>query len=132
MPHLAHFGYASFNLKHVVAKWSPLLQIWHSPNTVEDDAFRLCTIPLKKLINVLFKTMTYFLIIVFEAPSSCSSLRGSYGVFPSSPNTLSSFVVTPTNFSISINVLTTHSFRIFGLNLAKNLLLYSMFYILPL
>jgi hypothetical protein len=64
MPHLAHFGRASFNLGQVIAKWSPPLQIWHPPNTMEDDASGLCTIPLKKLINVLFKVVTYFSIIV--------------------------------------------------------------------
>lgn len=132
MPHLAHFGCASFNLGHVVAKWSPPLQIWHPPNTVEDDAFGLCTIPLKNLINVLFKAMTYFSIIIFEAPSSCSSLKGSYGVSLSSPNILSSSVAARINFSISTNVLTTHNFQIFGLNLAKNLFFRSMSCILPL
>jgi len=70
--------------------------------------------------------------MVSEASSSCSSFKGSYGVFPSSPNTLSSFVAAPTNFSISINVLTTHNVWILGLNLAKNLHLCSASCILPL
>jgi len=34
---LANFGRGSFNLGQVVAKWSPPLQIWHLPNTVEED-----------------------------------------------------------------------------------------------
>jgi hypothetical protein len=67
-----------------------------------------------------------------KAPSSCFSFKGSYGVFPSSPNILSNYVATPTNSSISINVLTTHNFRISSLNLAKNLLLCLTSYILPL
>jgi hypothetical protein len=81
-----------------VAKWSPPLQIWHPPNTTEeDDASGLCTVPLKKLISVLFNVVTYFSIMVFEAPSSCSPFRGFYGVSPSSPNVLSSSIVAPTN-----------------------------------
>jgi hypothetical protein len=125
---LAHFGHGQ-----VVAKWSPPLQIWHPPNTIEeDDASGLCTIPLKKLINVLFKTVTCFSILVFEAPSSCSSFRGSYGVFPSLPKTHPSSIATPINSSISLNVLTTHNFRILSLNLAKNLFICLTSYIMPL
>jgi hypothetical protein len=73
MPHLAHFGHGSFNFEQVVAKWSPLLQIWHSPNTMEeDDAFKFYTFPLKELISLLFNAMTYFSIMVFEAPDVIS------------------------------------------------------------
>jgi len=126
MPHLAHFDRGSFNLGQVVAKWSPPLQIWHPPNIVEEDgAFGLCIFPMKKLIRVLFKAMTCFSIMVFETFFSCSSFEGSYGVSPSSPNILSSFVVTPINFSIFVKVFTTHNFQISGLNLAINLLLWS-------
>jgi hypothetical protein len=75
---LAHFGRGSFNLGQVVAKWFPPLQIWHPSNIVEeDDAFGLCTIPLKKLISVLFNVVTCFSIMVYEAPSYCSSFKGS-------------------------------------------------------
>jgi hypothetical protein len=64
----------------------------------EDDASRLCTFPLKKLTSVLFNGVTYFSMMVFEALSSHSSFKGSYGVSPSSPNILSNSVATPTNF----------------------------------
>ncbi len=54
------------------------LQIWHPPNTVEeDDASGSCIVPLKKLLNVLFNAVTCFSIMVSEAPSFCSSFRGS-------------------------------------------------------
>jgi hypothetical protein len=43
----------------------------------KDDAFGLWTFPLKKLINVFFNVMTYFSIMVFEAPSSYFSFRSS-------------------------------------------------------
>ncbi len=100
MPHLAHFGHGSFNFEHVVAKWSPPLHIWHPLNTTKKgDASGLCTFPLKKLRNVLFKVVTCFSIMVSEAPSSCSSFRSSYGVSLSSSNTPSSYVVAPTNKS---------------------------------
>jgi hypothetical protein len=103
MPHLAHFGRASFNLGHAVVRWSPPLQIWHPPNMVEkNDASRLGTFPLKKLISVLFKPVTCFSIIVSETPSSCYSFNGSYGVFLSFSNTLFSFATTPTNFSMLV------------------------------
>jgi hypothetical protein len=117
-----------------VAKWSLLLHIWHPPNTMEkDDASRLCTVPLNKLISVLFNAVTCFSIMVSEVPSFCSSFRGSKGVFPSSPNNLSNFVAASTNYSIFITILTTHNFRIYGLNLAKNLFfLLSVLYPAPL
>jgi hypothetical protein len=70
--------------------------------------------------------------MVSKVPSSCSSFRGSKGVFPSSPNNLSNFVAASTNYSISITILTTHNFQIYGLNLAKNLFFYLAFCILPL
>ncbi len=108
---LAHFGLGSFNFGQVVAKWFLLLHIWHPPNTMEeDDASRLCTVPLNKLISVLFNAVACFSIMVFEVPSSCSSFRGSKGVFPSSLNNLSNFVVASINYSISITILTTHKF----------------------
>jgi hypothetical protein len=95
----------------VVAKWSLPLQIWHPPNIMEEDgAFELGTFPLKKLISVLFKAMTYFSIMVFETTSFYSSFRSSYGVSPGSPNIFSSFVATPTNFSIFVKVITMHNF----------------------
>ncbi len=132
MPHLAQFHHGSFNLEHVVAKWSLPLQIWHPPNIVEEyGAFGLCTFLLKQLINVLFKAMTCFSTMVCETPS-CSSFKGSYGVSQSSPNTLSSFVAGLTNSSISIKVFTTHNFQISGLNLTRILLLCSTSRILPL
>jgi hypothetical protein len=85
MPHLAHFGCGSFNLRYGVARCSLPLQIWHPPNMMEeDDASGLGTLPLKNLIKVLFKVVTYFSIIVFEIPSFCSSFNGSYDVFPNS------------------------------------------------
>jgi len=96
MPHLAHFRHGSFNLRHVVAKWSPLLHIWHPPNTEEeDDASGLCTFLLKKLISVLFKAMTCFSIMVFEAPSSYSSLEVHMVFFQAHSN----FVAAPINKS---------------------------------
>jgi hypothetical protein len=108
---LAHFGRGSFNFKQVVVKWFPLLQIWHLLNIVEEDgASGLGTFPLKKLMNVLFKVVTYFSIMVSETPSSCSYFKGSYGVFPSFPNTLSNYVAAPTNSSIFVKVLTMHNF----------------------
>ncbi len=129
---MAHFGRASFNLGQVVAKWSPPLQIWHPPNVMEeDDASGLCTVPLKKLIRVLFSAVTCFSIMVSEDSSFCSSLRGSYEVSPSSPKTLSTSVAAPTNSSMSANVLTTHNFQISGLNLARNLLFCSASCIRP-
>jgi len=132
IPHLAHFSRGSFNLGHTVAIWSPPLQIWHPPNMVgEDDVTGFGTFPFKKLMSVLFKAVTCFSIIVSATPSSCSSFSGSNGVFPSSPSTLSSSVAALTSSSISANVLTTHNFRIFGLNLAKNLLFCSASCIFP-
>ncbi len=122
---MAHFGHASFSLGQVVAIWSPPLQIWHPPNRVEnDDASGFGTAPLKKLMRVLFRTVTCFSMMVWE--DSSSYFRGSYGVSPSSPKTLSIFVAAPTNSSMSANVLTTHNFRISGLNLARNLLFCSV------
>jgi hypothetical protein len=82
-----------------MVKWSPPLQIWHPPIMVEeDDATRLGTLPLKKLISVLFKDITWLSIIVSETPSFYSSFNGSYGVSPSFPNILSSSIATLTNF----------------------------------
>ncbi len=133
MPHLAHFGCGSFNLEHIVVKWFPPLQIWHPPNMVEkDDASGLGTLPLKKLISVLFEAITRFSIIVFETPFSCSSFNGSYGVSPSSSNIFSNFTATLTNSSMLVKVFITHNFQISGLNLAINLCLYSTSCILPL
>ncbi len=133
MPHLAHFGCGSFNLRHAVARWSPPLQIWHPPNVLkEDDASRLGTLPLKKLISVLFKAVIRFSIIVSETPSSCSSFNGSYGVFPSFSNSLSSSAATLTNSSMSVKVLTMHNFQISGLNFTRNLNLCFTSCILPL
>jgi len=76
----------------------------------EDDALGLGTLPLMKLISELFKAITCFSIIVFETPFFYSFFNGSYGVFPSSPNTLSSFDAASTNFSMSIKVHITHNF----------------------
>jgi len=133
MPHLAHFGCGSFNLGHAVVRWFLSLQIWHPPNMLkEDDASRLGTLPLKKLISVLFKVVIRFSIIVFETPSSCSSFNGSYGVFPSFSNIFSSSTATLTNFSMSIKVLTMHNFQISSLNLTRNLNICSTSCILPL
>jgi len=130
--HLAHFGRASFSLGHVVAMWSPPLQSWHPPDIVEeDDAIKFSTLLLKKFTSVLFKVVTCFSIIVSSTPSSCSSFKGSKGVSPNSPSTLSSSVAAATSSSTSANVLTTHNFRISGLNLAKNLLLCSASGIFP-
>ncbi|CAK9266638.1 unnamed protein product [Sphagnum jensenii] len=61
-------------------------------------------------------------MIVSSIPSSCSSLRGSNGVSPSSPNTLSTSTAAATNSSMSANVLTTHNLRISSRSLARNLL----------
>jgi len=80
---------------------------------------------------VLFNATTCFSMLLSDVSSSCSSGRDSYGVSPSSPRTLSTSVAAPTNFSISANVLTTQSFRISGLNLARNVLFCFTSYILP-
>jgi hypothetical protein len=103
MPHLAHFGHGSFNLGHVMAKWSSPLQMWHPSNIVEEDgASGLGTSPLKKLMSVLFKIVIRFSIMVSKTPYSCSSFRDSYGVFPSFCNILYNFVAVPSNSSIFI------------------------------
>ncbi len=130
--HLAHFGRASFSLGHAVAMRSPPLHSWHPLDIVEeDDAMEFGTSLLKKFTSVLFKAVTCFSIIVSSIPSSCSSFKGSNGVSPNSPSTLSSSVAAPTSSSTSANVLTTHNFRISGLNLPKNRLLCSASGILP-
>ncbi len=130
--HFAHFGHASFSLGQAVAIWSPPLQSWQPPKTVEeDDDVVSREFLLKKLISVLFNAVTCFSILLSDASSSCSSRKGSYGVSPSSPRTLSTFVAAPTNSSMSTNVLTTHSFQISGLSLARNLFLCSTSKILP-
>ncbi len=133
MPHLAHFGRGSFSLGHVVAIWSLPLQIWHSLSRVEeDDGTEFGTLPLKKLISVLFKAATWCSIDISTTPSSCSSLRGSNGISPSSPSIWSSSVAAPTSSSISAKFLTTHNFQISALSLAKNLRLCLASGILPL
>jgi hypothetical protein len=64
-----------------MAKWSPPLQIWHPSNIVEeDDVLGLGTFPLKNLMSVLFKAVTYFSIMVSKTPS-CSPLK-AHMVFP--------------------------------------------------
>ncbi len=58
--------------------------------------------PLKILMKYSFKIVTYFLSTTLEIIfSSCFSLRGSNGVFPSSPNTLSTSFTT-TNISSTL------------------------------
>ncbi len=130
--HFAHFGRASFSLGQAVAIWSPPLQSWHPPKVVEkDDDAGSCEFPLKKFMSVLFNAVTCFSTLLFDVSSFCSFRRGSYGVLPSSPRTLSTSVGAPTNSLISANVLTTHNFQISSLSLAKNLLLCSASCIWP-
>ncbi len=130
--HFAHFGRASFSLGQAMAIWSLPLQSWHPPKAVEeDDDAESCEFPLKKLMRVLFNAVTCFSTLLFNVSSSCSSRRGSYGVSPSSPRTLSTLVATPTNSSMSASTLTTHNFRISGLSLARNHLLCSTSCIWP-
>jgi hypothetical protein len=78
MPHLAHFGRGSFNLGHIVAIWSPPLQIWHPPNMVEeDDAIGLGTFLLKKLTSALFKAAICFSIILSKLAQHSFELSSS-------------------------------------------------------
>jgi hypothetical protein len=112
---MRHVTLGSFNLGHAVVKWSPPLQIWHPLIMVEeDDASRLGTLPLKKLISVLFKALTCFSIIVFETPYFYSSLNASYGVSPNSPNTFSSSTTTLTKFLMLIIFFIMHNFQIYA------------------
>jgi len=124
--HLAHFGLVSTSLRHVEAMCSSKRHNWQQLLVLAKKFILGLTLPSipfpKKLMKVSFKTWSCPSVVDSpDVASSYSSFMGSYGVSPSSPNTRSISATTTTISSMSMLVVTTQSFLIFGFSFARNL-----------
>jgi hypothetical protein len=106
--HLAHLSFKCPMWGYVVGVWSINLQIWHTLELLTQDEIipTLDEAPLKKIMKDWLRAKTCFysttsLII----PSSYSSLKGSNGISPSSPKTLSTSFATPNISSMLVQLL---------------------------